>query len=107
MDNDQVIADIMINLIETAHRDGYLSEDEKAILDSIENSLAFYKQALDDATEDGKITKAEHEHLQKIKDIVINAATLVAERSDNEITSEEMNLLIGAMVSIKVPKATE
>ncbi len=104
--SENTIARIMMQLIQTAANDGILTAEEEELLGSINNSLVFYKNSLDVVISDGVITQEEHDHLVKIKDIIINAATLLAGESDDEISRDEMNLIIGLMVSINIPKPT-
>lgn len=103
--SDAVTAKIMMKLIETAAKDGIITKEEQEVLDSIDNSLVFYKQALDEAEADGMITLQEQKRLEKIRDIVISTARIIAQESDSQIDKDELNLLMGLMCTIHVPKA--
>lgn len=103
--SDAVTAKIMMKLIETAAKDGIITKEEQEVLDSIDNSLVFYKQALDAAEADGMITLQEQKRLEKIRDIVISTARIIAQESESQIDNDELNLLIGLMCTIHVPKA--
>lgn len=95
----------MMKLVETAATDGIITKEEQEVLDSIDNSLIYYKQALEAAEEDGKITLQEQNRLEKIRDIIISTARIIAQESESEIDKDELNLLMGLMCTIHVPKA--
>lgn len=100
---DKIIAIAMMNLIETASKDGVITQEESKMIESIEFSLRFYKKLLVDALEDGVVTSEEKESLEKMKDGLIDDAYKVAEEIDG-ISKDEMNLLISLMLKIVVPK---
>lgn len=104
--SDATVSKIMMHLVETAAYDGILTDEELELLSTIDNSLKIYKKKLAKVLEDGIVTEEEYQQLSRIKDIIINAATIIA-GSDDEINKDEMNLIIGVMVSINVPKPTK
>ena len=102
---DQIMARAIMHLLETAGKDGIITDEEREVVDSIEFSLRFYKQMLIDALEDGEITAKEKKMLEGMKERIIKEGYNVAELV-NGVSKDEMNLLISVMLSLKLPKVT-
>ncbi|MCE7733539.1 MAG: hypothetical protein GPJ54_01590 [Candidatus Heimdallarchaeota archaeon] len=102
---DQIMARAIMHLMETAGKDGIITDEEREVVDSIEFSLRFYKQMLIDALEDGEITPNEKKMLEGMKERIIKEGYNVAELV-NGVSKDEMNLLISVMLSLKLPKVT-
>lgn len=100
---DKMMAETMMYLIQTAANDGIITQEEKNLLDTFEYSMKHYKNALNEALEDGKITEKEEEKLTRIKEVIISGGRIIADEIDG-ISKDEMNLLIAVMVSLKIPK---
>ncbi len=104
-DTEVFVAKFMKSLFETAANDGIISLDEEKMIETIHDMVInIYSKALERAYEDGIITDDEVLHLSKIKDIINDVANVIA-LEDNNISDEELNLILGIMVALKVPKA--
>lgn len=103
---DKILAKAMMFVTQTAANDGIITQEEKEMLDTFEFSLKIYHKALNDAFEDGCITKEEELQLERVKDMILNDGTAMADKIDG-ISKDEMNLLLAMMLSLKVPKADE
>lgn len=103
---DRILAHAIMHLMETAGKDGVVTDDEREVIESIEFSLRFYKQMLVDALDDGEITPNEKKMLDGMKERIIKEGFNVAELI-NGVSKDEMNLLISVMLSLKLPKVTK
>ncbi|MHA2028178.1 MAG: hypothetical protein ACW99A_21235 [Candidatus Kariarchaeaceae archaeon] len=103
---DRMLAHAIMHLMETAGKDGIITQEEQEVIDTIEFSLRFYKQMLIDALEDGEITSDEKRMLENMKERIIKEGFNVAELV-NGVSKDEMNLLISLMLSLKLPKVTK
>ncbi|MFV2016694.1 MAG: hypothetical protein ACC656_14785 [Candidatus Heimdallarchaeota archaeon] len=103
---DRILARAIMHLMETAGKDGIITEEEREVVESIEFSFRFYKQMLVDALEDGEITPNEMRMLEGMKERIIKEGYNVAEIV-NGVSKDEMNLLISVMLSLKLPKVTK
>ena len=104
-DADKILAKAMMYLIETAAKDGVITQEEVDLIDTFEVSLKKYESALKDAYADGVITFEEEKKLHTIKDVIIEGGNLMANLVDG-ISKDEMNLLISMMLSLEVPKSS-
>ncbi|MDH5402895.1 MAG: hypothetical protein OEZ01_01985 [Candidatus Heimdallarchaeota archaeon] len=100
---DKILANTMMNLVQTAAKDGIITKEEKALLDTFDFSLNEFKNVLVEAFEDGIITPDEKEKLEQFKEAIIEKGRKVAEI--DEINVDEFNLLIAVMCSLKLPKS--
>lgn len=86
------ITNIVRDILVEAERDGKVTSEEKALIDSLKVDLPVYMEALAKAKEDNVITKEEERELEKIKDSIIHKVVLIA-RSDNQVTEDERALI--------------
>ncbi len=54
-------------MLERALKDGYINEDEHALLDSISENYGIYEKSLKKAIEDGIISDVEEENLRNLR----------------------------------------
>ncbi|MHA2504687.1 MAG: hypothetical protein ACXAE3_17680 [Candidatus Kariarchaeaceae archaeon] len=101
---DKILAKAMMYLIETAAKDGVITQEEVDLIDTFEVSLKKYEGALREAYADGIITLDEENRLHSIKDYIIEGGKLMADLADG-ISKDEMNLLISMMLSLEVPRS--
>ena len=101
-DPDKILAKAMMHLIETAAKDGVITQEEVDLIDAFEVSLKKYERALRKAFEDGVIDNDEEKILEDIKDKIISNGTQVA--GIDGISKDEMNLLISMMLSLEIPR---
>lgn len=99
---DKILASTIMHLMETAGKDGVITDDEAEVIESIEFSLRFYRQMVVDALEDGVITPTEKHMLEGMKERIIKEGYNIAE-AINGVSKDEMNLLISVMLSLKLP----
>ena len=83
-----VLRDLMI----TANKDGKITDDEKALIDSVSVDLNTYQQAVTKALEEGVITEQQQQSLDSIKDQILRNMYHVASK-DKKITSDERALI--------------
>ncbi|MFQ5975824.1 MAG: hypothetical protein ACE5J5_05885 [Candidatus Hydrothermarchaeales archaeon] len=79
-------------MLERALEDGYISEDEHALLDSISKTFGIYDNSLKEAIKDGVISDDEEEKLRDLRKKIYEEALKVA-LTDNEITEDEKAIL--------------
>ncbi|MCH8906272.1 MAG: hypothetical protein IH840_04205, partial [Candidatus Heimdallarchaeota archaeon] len=89
---DKILAEAMMHMLQTAARDGVITDEEAEIVDKIEYSLRFFRQMLVDAMADGVITQEEQDSLIRMKDKMIEEGYNVAEAS-SDVSKDELNLL--------------
>lgn len=100
---DKLVAQAMKDIIEVAASDGIITDEEKRLIDLAEISLALFRAEMKTALEDGVITKEERERLTTIKEKITELGTELANQ-DNNISKDELALLIAYIVAIKLPK---
>ncbi len=102
-DTNRFIVQTMMDLIEVAANDGIISQDEETLLKEINYSLDLFSKHLDNALSDGVITDDEREELLKLKEVLVNNALSIAS-DDHIISDDEMQLLMGFLLKLKIPK---
>ncbi len=102
-DVDKLVARVMKNIIETAANDGIITEEEQRLINELDFSLKIFKDQLNLVLLDGRINDEEKETLLKLKDIIINNALEIADEND-EISPDEMDLLVAFLLKLKLPK---
>ena len=91
-------------MMEQALKDGKITDDEKAILEAVKPMLfGIFERALNKAYEDGVITDIENEQLNRIINLILETAQIVADEDDH-LSQDEMELLMSIMVGFKIPK---
>lgn len=78
--------------LDEAMKDGKLSPDEEALLNTIKNNYIVFQDALEQALEDEIITKEEHMMLKTVRRSLFKTALNTAKK-DGIITEEEQRLL--------------
>ncbi len=99
---DKLLANTIMHLMETASKDGIITDEEAEVIECIEFSLRFYKQMVLDALEDGIISPTEKHMLEGMKERIIKEGFNIAE-AINGVSKDEMNLLVSVMLSLKLP----
>ncbi len=79
-------------MLERALEDGYISEDEHALLDSISENYGIYEKSLKKAIEDGIISDVEEENLGNLRKKIYEDALKIA-LADGIITDDEKAIL--------------
>lgn len=105
-DIDKILNEAMMYLMETASKDGIITEEEENLIKGIKISLEFFKSALEHALEDGIITEREEKSLVRIKDLIIEDGFSIA-NEDELISKDEMNMIVAVILSLKVPHAKD
>ena len=101
-DADFYIAEFMQTLIEVATRKGDISPAQTRIIDAVADMMTgVFRRALINAYNNG-FRPEDIIHLEKIKDLVVETAQLVAEE-DGKTTKEEMTLIVAILVGLKIP----
>ncbi len=102
-DVDRYVAKVMKQIIETAAEDGIITEEEKKLIEEIDFSMRIFRDQLNLALLDGKISSEEKETLLKLKDIIVNNALETADE-DKNISEDEMDILMAFLLSTRIPK---
>lgn len=103
---DRMVSAAMRDIIETAAKDGLITDEETALIDLAEESLKLYHRELHLALDDDLITEEERKSLEDLKDAILDKGMEVA-NLDERITADEMALLMAYIVAIKLPKITK
>ncbi len=99
----ELIRQALNKLWEKAKEDGVVTEDEKAIIDAVTESLEVYESVFDKAVEDNIITPEERNELLDLEEKMYSDSYFTAMR-DNILTEEEALLLKTLMLTIN-PKS--
>jgi hypothetical protein len=84
--------DMIAEILKAAKEDGIISEDEQALIDSIQANIAKYYRILDKSYEDGVITSDEEHNFYEARKIILEEALKVA-REDEQITQDEFRII--------------
>ncbi|MFQ6136957.1 MAG: hypothetical protein ACE5PM_07240 [Candidatus Hydrothermarchaeales archaeon] len=79
-------------MFEKALKDGYISEEEHALLDTISGNYGIYESSLKDALEDGIIDDDEEVRLRNLRKKIYEVALSTA-LNDGVITDDEKAIL--------------
>ncbi len=86
------MTNVLRELMLEAKRDGKVTKDEEALIDSVAIDLATYHDALIQALEDHVIDKEEERHLEELKETILSKVYYIA-RLDEVITTDEKALI--------------
>ncbi|MHA2253644.1 MAG: hypothetical protein ACXAD7_25015 [Candidatus Kariarchaeaceae archaeon] len=104
--SDKIVATAMMTLIQTATKNGVISEQEKILLDEFDLSLQYYAEELKEILNKGRVTKKDEIRLNQLKDMIIENGFQLANEI-NGVSTDMMNLIISLIFTLKVPKADE
>ena len=85
--------EIWSNLLNTAMKDGVITEEEEKLLKTILQSIEEFEKLLRKAKEDGIITEKEEEELFNLREKIWEKAYAVA-KEDKNISIDEHEILI-------------
>ena len=92
MDDDQIFHNVITELFVTAKRDGIITEQEAAIIETVKIDAAKFVEVHKRAIADGVITDDEAEELEKLKmDIYTHARSVALE--DGTFNYNERDLI--------------
>lgn len=88
----ELLTQTIKQLMEIAEKDGIVTTEEREIIEQVKFDSDVYQLMLNDAYEDDVISEAERANLEKLKDMILQRAEIVA-NLDDVITEDEQNLL--------------
>ncbi len=88
---------------EKAKEDGQITEDEKAIIDTVTSSLESYEELYENAIEDGVITQEERNQLLDLEEEIYSEAYFTAMQDD--VLTDEEAILFKILMKTVNPKA--
>ena len=93
----------MESILEKAKEDGRVTEDEQAIIDTLEKSIDEFEKYLEVALEDGVIDEVEREKLHNLEEEIMSGSYFEAMK-DEKITMDEI-LLLRTLYHVAYPTA--
>jgi hypothetical protein len=104
-DSEKIIAETMMNLIQTATKKGVITDEETMLLDEFQQSLQYFGIELDNILQNGHINESDELRLNQLKEQIIENGFSLAQEIDG-VSTDMLNLITSLIFTLKVPKST-
>ncbi|MHA2089925.1 MAG: hypothetical protein ACW98K_03625 [Candidatus Kariarchaeaceae archaeon] len=105
-ESEKIVATSMMHLIQTATKNGVITEHERILLSEFDHSLQYYAKELNKVMDQDKISYQDERSLNRLKDMIIENGFHLANEIDG-VSKDMMNMIISLIFTLKVPKSEE